>query len=713
MSRSTGTDVDKRIKKTREVYLRKHRRVLLDWGGEKATEAKKVVLATGLKNLEVLGFVCSQRLIERLLTHSEDGIVDFFNEVTPILKKMLGAHRRYKPMYPNFPKQVMEASEAELYLNAMTHYFVSWVSDLVGDPGIVYLPHYDKEEREKLQQDVAVKVIDLGTEDDFLSIFTKLAAANSSLSADDKELLLWFIESDVDSQLQMPESIPQKETLALIVSAYLKKGDADRLLPLMKTATDVLRVASAMSGGDVSLAENTRFRRYPRKERRFLLAALDACKNLNEDMIRHAEKWKRLGRELRPGDYSDRYKKAYKGFSIVRNDEKVNTYNSRLEASFVNNEIDLKLLRDRPGVFARRLDHTLRAGCLSASRVSKGFLSVADEVSTPVLLQVYNHFKTRLDVEGQSRTFFPKGEVSRLQTIEDKRPSFKMMKKTVDGLRDGIRQTLVDRFAKLPKLGKVYIDERLKQQFVPFAMRSASKSLRTISRGSRLALPQNDCIRFFLWWKNGDDRTDIDLACEFYDKDWKLKARVSYYDLRNFGCAHSGDITTAPNGACEFIDCDVAKLLEKDVQYVVTTIYSFTSQPFCDLPECFAGWMGRSKPQSGEVFEARTVEDKVDLASNTQSVIPVVLDLVNRQAIWADLGVGGNRRINDGRSCNIGRTGKAIAELNKPTLYDLFSMHAEARGKLVDDPVEADTIFSIHQGITPFDYTTIASDYMA
>jgi hypothetical protein len=708
------TSEDKRIKITRETYLRKHRRVVIDWGNDKITDGKKAVLATGLKNLEVLGFMLSQRLIERLLTNTEQEIVDFFNEATPILKKMLGAHRRFKPMYPNFPKQVMEASEVELYLNALAHYFVTiGIADLIGDPGLVYLPHYDKEEREKLQQDVAVKVIDLGSEDDFLSIFTKLAAANSSLSADDKELLTWFIENDTTNQLRMPESIPQKETLALIVGACLKKGDGDHLLPLLKTATDVLRVATAMSNGDVSLAANTRFRRYPRKERRFLLAALNGCKNLDEDMIRHAEKWKRLGRELHPGDYSNQYPKAYKGFSIVRNGEKVATYNSRLEASFVKNEIDLKLLKDRPGVFARRLDHTLRAGCLSATRVTKAFLAVADEISTPVLLQVYNHFKTRLTAEGGSRTFFPKGDVGKLQVIEDKRPSFKTMKKTVDSLADNIRQVLVDRFAKLPSLGKCYVDERLKQQMVPFAMRSASKSLRTLARGSRLALPKNDCVRFFLWWKNGEERVDIDLSAQLFSSDWRLLADVSYYNLRDFDCAHSGDITSAPKGACEFIDVNIPSVLERGVRYVVTAIYSFTSQPFCDLPECFAGWMGRSKPQSGEVFEARTVEDKVDLASNTQSVIPVVLDLVNRQAIWADLGLTSRGRINNSRTNDIGRMGKAMAELNKPNLYDLFLMHAEGRGKIVTDPVEADTIFSIHQGVTPFDYATIASDFMA
>ena len=37
--------------------------------------------------------------------------------------------------------------------------------------------------------------------------------------------------------------------------------------------------------------------------------------------------------------------------------------------------------------------------------------------------------------------------------------------------------------------------------------------------------------------------------------------------------------------------------------------------------------------------------------------------------------------------------GKAIANLRKPTLYDLFTMHAHARGKLVESRDRADTVF--------------------
>ena len=68
------------------------------------------------------------------------------------------------------------------------------------------------------------------------------------------------------------------------------------LLPYLKTSTDVLRVAVVMSGGDVSLAANTKFRRFKRPERRFILDALEAIPTsaCTEDMMRRPEVWKRL-----------------------------------------------------------------------------------------------------------------------------------------------------------------------------------------------------------------------------------------------------------------------------------------------------------------------------------------------------------------------------------------------------------------------------------
>jgi hypothetical protein len=170
----------------------------------------------------------------------------------------------------------------------------------------------------------------------------------------------------------------------------------------------------------------------------------------------------------------------------------------------------------------------------------------------------------------------------------------------------------------------------------------------------------------------------------------------------------------APEGACEFIDLDRKLMLAKGIRYAVMCLNSFTSQPYCDLPECFAGWMARAKPQSGEVFEARTVRDKIDLASDTTVSLPVIIDLERSQVIWADVALRSSGWINNVQmnGDNIARLARAMANLDRPNLQDLFLMHVEARGTPAgDDPAE--TVFSAHEGLTPFDTDKILAEFLA
>ena len=731
-----------------EIYLSKRRRIIVQANGNQISS--RAAVATFNRNLNSLGFTCSQELTSALSSLGDEALGNLYKEVVPILQGMTGAHQTFRPMYPNFPKQVMEASELELYLNALTHYWMAAVRDialsqprLFGGPLIRgeesnqaavdlvtvplnWLPEYEVQNRERLPEgEVSLKVINLGTKDDFWQVFKGLVGSNGSLSQNDKAIVQWFVDENLDSIHRfLPPAIPQKENLAFLIGCFLKHETPTYLIPHLKTATDVLRVAVALSGGDVSLAKPGKFRRFRRKERRLLLDALEAAPDITEDMLRRPEVWKRFGRELRPGDYASRYPKSLKSFDVVRNSEPFETFNGKVEAGLTRKDLEnvTNLLKNRPGDFARRLDHLLRTSGGHAELVLNAFKEVAHKVSTPVLLQVYAHFKNRDRVKDH-RTFFPKGNVAKVQVLAGSLPPLPRLE-----LQNGeaiekyvakfVRDTLVNRFRSLPSLGKVYLDEALQTQNVPFAQRSASKTLRTISRGSRLTLPTCDTLRFFVWWKEPkNERTDIDLAAVFFTDDWKRLAEVDYHTLKIWGTAHSGDITSAPQGAAEFIDVHIPTLRKNGVRYAIMALYSFTQQAFKDLPECFAGWMARQKVQSGEIFEGQTVQDKIDIAGDTTVNIPLIIDLLTRQAIWADIALKSRGPINNSRKGSEGLAlmGKAVTDLVKPTLYDLFDMHAEARGtgrSAATERNDADTVFSMNEGITPFDTNQIMSEFL-
>ena len=60
-----------------------------------------------------LGFTPSESLLHELRRReSEDELTTIYNELIPELQHMVGDDVEYAPMYPNFPQQVMEASDA-------------------------------------------------------------------------------------------------------------------------------------------------------------------------------------------------------------------------------------------------------------------------------------------------------------------------------------------------------------------------------------------------------------------------------------------------------------------------------------------------------------------------------------------------------------------------------------------------------------------------
>ena len=86
-----------------------------------------------------------------------------------------------------------------------------------------------------------------------------------------------------------------------------------------------------MSDGDISLASNTKFRSFRRKERRILLELLQNCGAIEEDMVRYKNKWIRIGERLHPSEYNNsQFDKVITAFYKLRNDTKIETFSSKV-----------------------------------------------------------------------------------------------------------------------------------------------------------------------------------------------------------------------------------------------------------------------------------------------------------------------------------------------------------------------------------------------
>jgi hypothetical protein len=689
------------------IYIRRKNKLYLDKGENSLSDDYIFNL---LKNIESLGYTFSSELIETVKTLSVDRLKQFYKQLISDLKENVGAYVEFKPMYPNFPEQVKEASEQELYSNAFWHYLGDWIGKRI-------MPNYEKKEREELKDQIKLKLIGLGNREDFNTIFSRLLNSKTSVSETDKQDIEWFIKTYNSKVYSLtPTDIHLKENVAYYIGCLLKnniENAEQELLRHSKTATDILRIASALSDGDISLAENTKFKSISKRNRKLLLSAIENIGFITEDMLRYQNRWKRLGEILHPFEYKHRFPKCFEAFDIIRNDKPFETFNSKVEKGFIEKNIPnlTHILKSRPGEFARKLDKLIRLTD-HPKEVINTFSNVAENVSSPVLLQVLTHFKNR-NKPKELRTFFPKGNVGKAKAIDFNLPQIDQS--VCDEIVLITEKALVSKFSKYKPLGKVFIDEKLKNYTVPFAMRSASKALKTISRGSKIELPEGNTIRFFIYWKDGNCRTDLDLSALALDTDSGFKTTIAYYNLKDLGGYHSGDITSAPDGASEFIDIEISAFLKQGIRYVLMSVNSFTNQPYCDLPYCFASFMVRQFANSGEIYEPLTVENKFDLTANSRVAIPLIIDLYERKVIWVDLSLKGNPSTVNNVHNNLSSTtiiNKSMTTLVKPNLYDLLELHIKARGEKTFDIKEANTIFATDNGITPTDIDIIVSDFL-
>ena len=662
---------------------------------------------TALTVLRALGYRLSAPAREALI-HPEQA----WALVNAVARLSSGsASAAYQPFYPDFPIQVHSASEATLLVNAALHY----LGDVVG---VRILPDYRPSPREPLPgDDGALTELGLATTQDLERIVADLVAQATPFSAQDRVDLTALRDFG-------PEAAPHvvvKENLAVLTVTF---PDLD-FSASYRTVTDVLRLAVALAGGDVSLAEPCRFPSFSRAQRRRLLGLLDAVgqtqdgRDSVEEMSRRSERWKRLARHLRPGDYARRFPRAAALLHQVASGDAEAGFTSRLEEALARHDVEgaLRLLATRPGVFARRLNHLLRLCTDDAARerVVAEFAEVAPEVSLPVLVRLWEYFSS------------PGPEALPWRVVAIKAPTGTKTTLIASTRRPGPADAAVvhaveEALRQRKRLGRIAVDQGLYEGYTaPVGLRSASPGLRTAGRGTRLPLPEGETIRFFLHWRDlpenpaeasgpagpaaaedRDTRVDLDLSAFFVSEDFTSTEQIAYYNLRSTAAVHSGDLTSAPDGAAEFIDVTLAEALRQGWRYVVMTVHSFSHHQLSEVPECWAGAMARgADPQSGEVFEASTVMQRLDLVSPTFNATPFVIDLAERRLIWWDLpvGVGEHQVANLDRSSN--RVLAHLLDLLEGRRMPLAHLLGLLADDVIEDPDEAELVFG-EGGILPW-----------
>ena len=703
-----------------QMLFEKTGKIMVPSNKNEVSEDKSRIVATAAHLFLARGMLMSDELVNALMNSnlSNAELADYLQFMIGVVDEAYGNHVVYKPFYRNFPREVMEASEAELVINAILHYISGGVIVPETNVNTALVNPIAKTFNMALMDVDNLKIVQLGTEQQFIDIANNLFASKTSISESDKNLLKIVVEN---MSSLIPTEIPHKENKAIVIATMLRMGIMEHPLYMnISTPTDILRIAAALSDGDVSLKNNSRFISFPRAIRKWMMDMLECMPgSIAEEMLKYRERWLRIGERIHPNAFSaDEYERIIDAFDTLRNNEKaIVPFSSKVERAFISRKYDklIELLSCKPGYFARELNHMFKVFPDKHYDIAVRFAAVAHKVATPVLLQVKAYFDNEQYLNSTG-IYFPKGNTQKIFVKEDTpivEINDEIKNIIIIACTHGLTTQLREKYAsEYDEDKKVFIEDGLRSYLIPNTMRSANKALRVVPRGSRMKLGNDGYVRPFIHWMNNNNRIDVDLSVTFLDKEYQYMDTVSYYDLRNEYAVHSGDYTNAPapNGACEFVDVNIEKARDCGARYAVLTVHAFTEMPFRDIPECFVGYMTISKDEyskrynsreHGMIYNIEDVEMKMDISNDGEYVVVCAFDLETNEVIWCD--IAGNADKTMRLPNNVETTQRVISfvmqsivESTRCNMYDLAEMTVKAKGyKMVNSIEEADVVYSI------------------
>ncbi|MFE0647324.1 hypothetical protein ACFVZH_01870 [Streptomyces sp. NPDC059534] len=582
--------------------------------------------------LMTAGFKLSPELFTRLSGLAEATVVETAVRTLGTVRELVGDHVRHNVCFVGFPADVPDT----------TDFWIACVTEALDDGDaragaidrlragvldLLTLPSYGRY-RHTYEEMLAVHdeliaaagdrltVLHLGADADteVTGLYLALAGGTTPLGEEHLRDLAVLAEHCADGP--QPETITVRENRAVVNRARLRVGAA----PLLDTVTDALRLACALAEGDVTLREPTRFRALSRPYRRALLAGLDAVVAAFPaklgDVSAHAEAWKRLGERLHPHAYPH-WPHAAEVFAVARGERRAPSFDSRVEEMLGRGDVTgaAELLASHaPGRLFRALDRLLRDAAEGTEReaVLAAVERAAPEVSGRVVLSVREHVRNRAGESGERRVFV--NREGKAWVTADTRPP----------LADAVRERLVEVLDaetrhRLPDPGHLLIDPEVLDVALPLSGRAASAGLGVLPRGS-VSPVEGELLRFFTYWREARHTTDHDLSALVLDENYSAVTWLSYTALTDVEGSHSGDITSAPDGASEFIDLRLGAVRGT---FVVPQVHVFSGEGFDAAAECFFGFMLRESAQAGRPFEPRTVRMKSDLRGPGRVALPL------------------------------------------------------------------------------------------
>jgi hypothetical protein len=586
-------------------------------------ENTDAMLGTILANLAHHGFVPNVEAVKKLQKLGAAQLQFWWPEIEKAVKKVSGASRQMGKfvVYKNFPKECLAMSESEWVIKQILMY--------IGFPNAMFTE--EEKARPMMLEAKTLKVLSLADSETPATIFESLKQ-NASRWSDNQDAWAKTLVS-VDGVVDIDE-FKFKENGIVLAAMLLGDPATFEVADIrIANATDVLRLCAAMSGGDVSLRENVKFRRFKRAERRLIVSMLEGTKNIADDFAMRPEAWKRLLSRLHPGDfnvprvqaaYNTLYNRTVKPFSALVDPQQPTV-------------AMLDTLASRPGEFVRRFHNAYKLFGLDA--VTK-FIDVIPNLSTSQLVK----FRAYLESIGERTKLMypPKGNWGRVQVV----PNNKVPVADAEIIVKAIGRELKSRW-KVAFPNGIKLDPATAN----IKLQSNDQKLAEYGRGTVFDIPENiTFLRSASYWamKRGSNIW-FDNGWNFFDANWSHKGVVSwdnqhfnhYYGRERSEAAaiFSGDPTNSKDmkgRACQMADLYIDRLLAVGVRYAVWNVLCYSRVSFDEAEDVLATLQMGENAEKGNLYEPSRAQMVFPLKGKSFTKYVAYIDLARRKLVYMD-----------------------------------------------------------------------------
>ena len=477
-----------------------------------------------------------------------------------------------------------------------------------------------------------------------------------------------------------PDAIPLRECRVLVNRARLDDG----LAVDVDTPVDVLRLACALSDGDVNATTPTKLRSLRRAERLRAAAALDAVVRDSPakvaDVARHAEPFKRLGERLHPHEYPS-WAVARDAFAVARESGSPvrSRGGSRSRSPPATSTARSPSSPTRRACWCAVSDRLARAGAdLDAlvAAVRAAAPAVLDRACCSRCASTCSTARARsvrVFVNQRSRTWVTATSARRCRRRRSTR----------------WRPCSTASWRVASTCGAAVVDPAVRSLAVPLTAKGRPDGLGILPRGSVQPLARH--VRFFVLEaaRAGDRLRPVGTAARRRVPvrrpgvvDEPLRARRGA-----LGRHHRG-----AGGATEFIDLDLDQVTAR---YVIPQVNVYSGEGFDAVEEVFFGFMERTPDErGGRSSRARCVPSPTcSEAAACRCRCSSRVRMSGRwSAKWMHLGLGGHPQFNrvEGNARSASRLVRAIAERRYLELGYLEGLLRAGGATVSEWPVDSD-----------------------